>query len=295
MRRIEKLRADIKQMEEALTQRGETFDKEVDEDLITNQLLAESSNLLATAMKEDKGTLSTEDSSEEEGADSPGDEWMSCEAQLEALASLTGICFSSVESCYKVQEGCAMRHIVLDGSAADLSFTMDIDVSVGNKSEHAPRVLHCALTVPSEARPELASFIACVSKEHALTTALRGLSKFANATRERQRLFVSLQKQFPGWICLPHGSLATPLLCVRPPPGHHADFVFDFLWQMEVAPTGALKHNVSLVPRVTQEFVDCDEDDVLKQIDNQFHTLATVKGLGGALEIMIAIAVGIEK
>ena len=185
-----------------------------------------------------------------------------------------------------------MRRVRLQGATSGLSFELVTDVQESDSPEEPPCITQCALTVPLEVQAELASFIQRVAQDRVLTVALRGLAKFAEASQERQRLFERLQKLYPEWITLPHGSLATPLLSVRPPQGSHADLVFDFLWQMEVSGTGALEHVAALVPHVTQEFVDADDSGVLNTLPAQFKRLTLLKGLEGAFEIMMAMVAG---
>ena len=119
-----------------------------------------------------------------------------------------------------------------------------------------PSVHRCELKVPDEVSgtdhcreaellagcevlPELGAFVDSIKEHRVLTVALRGLAKFAQAASlraraeiremhvlitcvlqaasERKRLFTALQGLQPLWVVLPHGSLATTLLSVRPP------------------------------------------------------------------------------
>lgn len=188
--------------------------------------------------------------------------------------------------------GVTVRRVRLEGTTSGLSFELVTDVQEGTATEDAPFITRCLLTVPSEVQAELASFVKSVERDRVLTVALRGLAKFAHASQERQRLFVRLQEGYPEWITLPHGSLATPLLTVRPPPGSYTDLVFDFLWQMEVSATGALEHVAALVPHVTQEFVDADDRGLLDALPGEFKKLTLLKGLEGAFEVMMAMVAG---
>jgi len=209
--------------------------------------------------------------------------------------SLFSLVFRFPDPAPALAAGVTVRRVRLEGTTSGLTFELVTDVQDGATAEEAPFITRCQLTVPLEVQAELASFTKSVERDRVLTVALRGLAKFAHASQERQRLFERLQKGYPEWITLPHGSLATPLLTVRPPVGSHADLVFDFLWQMEVSGTGALEHVAALVPHVTQEFVNADNKGLLDALPGQFKKLTVLKGLEGAFEVMMGMVAGEPK
>jgi len=248
--RISLLKADIESMEEVLAGQ-EVDDNACNEEDITRHLLTESAGMLSSIIGDGDPENTGEPGSDAQDEDV---EQATLEKQIEALAGLSGIRFTKVETGLIVERGTTVRRIRLAGTSSGLAFELVIDVQEVDAGE-APQVTRCDLSVPHEVEAELAGFVRSVSQERVLTVALQGLSKFAHASQQRQQLFEGLQRSYPRWICLPHGTLATPLLSVRPPPGTFADLVFDFLWQMEVSPTGALEHCAALVPHATQE---CD-------------------------------------
>ena len=80
--------------------------------------------------------------------------------------------------------------------------------------------------------------------------------------------------------------------------------MFDFLWQLDVSPTGALRHTTQLIPRASQHCeygsfgfgssdrgvgLDCDDSGVLEELPAQFKNLVAAKGLYGALDILMTM------
>eukprot|EP00658_Telonema_sp_P-2_P063900 TRINITY_DN5273_c0_g1_i1.p1 TRINITY_DN5273_c0_g1~~TRINITY_DN5273_c0_g1_i1.p1 ORF type:complete len:321 (-),score=91.38 TRINITY_DN5273_c0_g1_i1:440-1402(-) len=277
--RIHELQRDIQHLEAAV-KRVEKKQKLTpsQEQLLTDHLLAQSTEALASAFEEEDAELDAQ----------YGDE-QSYEQQISTLASLSGISFSSIRSDTLEMKNGLSRQLVLMADTTGLSFEIRLMIQEPASDTDAAYITSAQLAVPDEFRNELSGLIECTEHSRAVTTMIRGMARYSQAVHERGQMFREIKKEYPEWIVFPHGTNAASLLSVRPPSGSAAPFVFDFLWGLEVTATGALKHTTELIPRVSKHFVRCDENNVVGQLPAQFKNLVVAKGLQGALEIMMAV------
>lgn len=280
--RIEMLQNEIEELEAALEQSQATKTLSVPQDeLLTAHLLCENTQALVAAFKQDEQELQEEFGYQEN--------W---EEQVRALVALSGISFSNIRTGRIGLQGGLSKEMTLEATTSGIAFELTLVVQEGTKGsakEHS-KVSSARLTVPEEWRQELASLIDSARDNCAVTTILRGLCRYSQAAAERQRLFEYLKWQYPAWVLLPHGSVATSLLSVQPPARSKAPFVFDFVWKLKVLPTGQLVHETQLIPSVSRQFAECDDQhNVIEQMPIQFKHLVQAKGLQGALEIMLTL------
>lgn len=273
--RISTLNKDIEQLEAALQQidKSKQALSGSQDQLLTTHLLAQSTAALAEAFNE-------ENEEEEEE---------SFEQQIAALAALSGISFTSIRNDAVQLSNGVSRQLRLIADTASLSFELSLVIQEPSSVAESAHITSAELTVPPEFRGELANLIESTQRSCAVTTMLRALARYSQAAYERRELFRAMKRAYPDWIVCPHGTNSAWLLSVRQPARTKTPFVFDFLWQLEVSPTGALRHTTQLIPRASQHCLDCDDDGVLEELPAQFKILAAAQGLHGALDILMAI------
>lgn len=180
---------------------------------------------------------------EPDGEDTDTDTDADVTKHLHMLANVTGISFSEVKHAplpaKKGKGGAdnAIRRYNLEGAVFGLGFGLEFDVI-----EAAMAVDRMEVTIPENAMPELAEFIAGVKEARSPHLFFQVLVQYAERNAERRKAFGLVMASFPDLICVPQGVESGWFLSIAT----QASISFDAMWRIQVSTAGKVTASIDM-------------------------------------------------
>ncbi|KAF9382900.1 hypothetical protein CPB97_006871 [Podila verticillata] len=226
---------------------------------------------------------------------------------IQRLQNFTNIHFTSIQNYILTARnlGCCTRQYNISGACFQLDFKLEFTVN-----EPALSLDSFHIEVPTSVRKELGDFITESERRSLLLPFFEVFTQYAQLDHDRQTLMRKLSQRFPQLVKSNHrspsrtsttlGKMAGPTTLVGGPGvqvlvfGGSKTPELVFQWVIDITGDGKIIPQVRMLPRMPRSWRQLDDKATLDAIPSQFVRLIQLKGVEGAVTILLECVYGRE-
>ncbi|KAF9333689.1 hypothetical protein BG006_003263 [Podila minutissima] len=222
------------------------------------------------------------------------------------LQSFTNIQFTSIQNYILTARNLGRcRQYNISGTCFQLEFKLEFTVN-----EPALSLENLHIEVPISIRTELGDFIAESERKSLLLPFFEAFTQYAQLDHDRQTVMRKISQRFPQLIKANHrgspsrtsttrGKLAGPTIPAGGPGvqvlvlgGSNKSPELVFQWVVDITSDGKVIPQVRMLPRMPKSWRQLDDKATLDAIPSQFLRLIQLKGVEGAVAILLECVYG---
>ncbi|KAG0026023.1 hypothetical protein BGZ81_006683 [Podila clonocystis] len=225
---------------------------------------------------------------------------------IQRLQSFTNIHFTSIQNYILTARNLGRcRQYNISGTCFQLDFKLEFTVN-----EPALSLENFHIEVPTSIRTELGDFIAEAERKSLLLPFFEAFAQYAQLDHDRQTMMRKLSQTFPQIVKSNHkgspsrtsttrGKLAGPTILAGGPGvqvlvfgGSNNSPELVFQWVIDITSDGKIIPQVRMLPRMPRSWRQLDDKATLDAIPSQFLRLIQLKGVEGAVAILLECVYG---